>query len=113
VLLEILSTGATGPASKTADGGDLLALSLIKNDRGYPGDADHVRIQHAQAETSGHPSIDGISTPVEDAHGDNRGEVMTSRNGLLSAHDQRTMWSRVWVFHYAVPPLVGIRDSPN
>src|SRR5882724_11597009 len=47
VLLEIFSAGATGPASQAADGGDLLAVSVIKNDRGHPGDADHVRIQHA------------------------------------------------------------------
>jgi hypothetical protein len=87
VLLEIFSAGTTGPASQTADGGDLLAVSRIKNDRGHPGDANHVRIQHAQTETGGNSSIDGISAPIENAHGDNRGEVMASRDGLLSAHD--------------------------
>ena len=111
VLLEIFSAGATGPASQATDGGDLLAVSVIKNDRGHPGDADHVRIQHTQAETGGNPSIDGISAPVEDAHGDNRGEVMAGRDGLLSAHNQRTMWSRVRLFHQTVPPMVGVRDG--
>jgi hypothetical protein len=47
VLLEIFRAGATGPASQATDGGDLLAVSVIKNDRGHPGDADHVRVQHA------------------------------------------------------------------
>ena len=95
VLLEIFSAGATGPASQAADGGDLLAVSVVKNDRRHPGDADHVRIQHPQTETGGNPSIDSISAPIEDPHGGNRREVMSSGNGLLRTHDKRTMRGRI------------------
>jgi hypothetical protein len=69
LCLEKFRAGATGPASQAADSGNLLPLSVVENDRGNSGDTDHVRIQHTQAETGGNPSIDGISTLVEDTHG--------------------------------------------
>ena len=82
---EVVGRRGARPAAQTRDRHHLVGLREVDDDRCNAGRAHDVGLQDAERHGRGNPGIDGVASPVENARGRVRGEVMVRRHRPATA----------------------------
>src|SRR5206468_11350074 len=83
---EELRRRALGIGADTGDFEGLAGASEVHEDGRHSREADHVRMNDPEGESSGHPGVDGVAAGLENARGGLGGPWMSRRDHPPATH---------------------------